>query len=64
MTYIERAALIGLGLWLGIAVSRTEFEPAALPIYAVAVVLLIAARTAVVRYRDRKDMGQASQGLR
>ena len=55
MAYIERAALIGVGMWLGIAVSRTPFETAALPIYAVSAVLLVAGRMAVVRYRDRRD---------
>ncbi len=56
MAYIERAALVGVGVWIGIAVSRTEFEAAALPIYAVAAVLLWVGRRAVVRYRDRRDM--------
>ena len=63
MTNIERAALIGVGLWLGIAVGRTEFEPAALPVYAIAAVLLIAARLTVSRYRDRKSLRHADQNV-
>ena len=51
MTYIERGALVGLGMWLGIAVSRTPFETAALPIYATVGAMIIVARMAVVRYR-------------
>jgi len=55
MTYIERGALVGFGLWLGIAVSRTQFEAAALPIYAIACALIIASRMAVVRYRKMRQ---------
>lgn len=60
MTYIERVALVGFGMWLGIAVSRTEFETAALPVYVIAGALIIAGRMAMVRYRDRRDMPRAS----
>ena len=54
MTYIERAALIGVGMWLGIAVTRTPFETAALPVYAIGGVMIIVARMAVVRYRETR----------
>jgi len=53
MTIIERAAVLGIGLWLGIAVSRTDFEPGALPIYGIAAGLIIAARMVVIRRRER-----------
>lgn len=54
MTYIERGALVGVGMWLGIAVSRTQFETAALPIYATVGAMIIVARMAVVRYRETR----------
>jgi RNase P protein component len=60
MTIIERTALLGIGLWLGLAVSRTQFESAALPIYVVVAVLIVTARMAVVRHRARRDMRATS----
>ena len=53
---VERVALLGIGLWLGMAVSRTEWEPAALPLYAASTALILLGRRAFVRYRDRRDV--------
>jgi len=60
MKFIERTALLGIGLWLGLAVSRTEFESAAVPIYVVVAVLIVTARMAVDRHRARRDMRATS----
>ena len=51
---IERVALLGVGLWLGIAASRTEWEPGAFPLYAASVTVILLGRWAVVRYRERR----------
>jgi hypothetical protein len=52
-TYLERATLIGVGIVVGLALGRTPFETAAIPIYVVAVTLILAARWAVDRRRAR-----------
>jgi hypothetical protein len=53
-TYLERATLIGVGIFVGLALGRTPFEAAAIPVYVVAVSLIIAARWAVDRWRGRR----------
>jgi hypothetical protein len=58
-TFIDRIAIFGTGLWVGIAVSGTNFEAAALPIYAGLVVAILLARWAVVRHRERRDARRA-----
>jgi hypothetical protein len=53
---IERAALVGIGLWAGIALSRTPLESAALPVYALSAVAIVLARVAVVKHRERRAL--------
>jgi len=48
----ERLMLVGVGLIVGLGLSRTPFEAAAIPGYVVAVTLILAARWAVDRWRD------------
>ena len=54
-TYFERAALIGVGIVIGLALSRTTFDTAAVPIYVVASAAILGARWAVDRHRERKS---------
>ena len=53
--HFERAALIGVGIVIGVAFSRTTFGTAAVPIYVVASVAILGARWAVDRHRERKS---------
>jgi len=56
-TYFERAALIGVGIVIGLAFSRTTFDTAAVLIYIVASVAILGARWAVDAHRERKSRG-------
>lgn len=54
-TILDRAAVLAIGIFIGISIRGGEVDPAAIPIYAAAGILIIAARLAVVRYREKKD---------
>jgi len=54
-TYLERIVLVGVGVWLGTALSRTSFDMAAVPLYIAASILILLARLMVDRRREKKS---------
>lgn len=53
VTILDRAAVLAIGIFIGTSIR--EFDPAAVPIYAVAGALIVVARFAVVRHREKKN---------
>ena len=53
-TYLDRAATMAVGVFVGIGISRAEIDPAAIPFYGVGIVLILLARFAVIRHRDKQ----------
>ena len=54
-TYLERIALVGVGVFLGMAFSRASFDMAAVPLYIAVSTLILLARWMVDRRRERKS---------
>lgn len=52
--YVDRAAVLAVGVFVGIGISRSGIDPAAIPLYVLAVGLILVARFAVIRYRDKR----------
>ncbi|HEY1302214.1 MAG TPA: hypothetical protein VGF24_01610 [Vicinamibacterales bacterium] len=54
-TILDRAAVLAIGILIGISIRGGEIDRAAISIYVVAGALIVVARLAVVRHREKKE---------